>query len=175
MDIKIRDIKPEDIESTTRLYHETWLATYPSEKYNITREDIDFRYKDSYTKERLEKAAQRIENLPANEKYLVVEIDGKIVGVSRVLRHADKNELKTIYVLPGFQGKGIGQRLWNEGKKFLNSKLPTIVHVAVYNEGAIAFYKKNGFRETGNLFTDERFRMRNGSLFPETELVLDPK
>ena len=47
-----------------------------------------------------------------------------------------------------------------------------IVHVASYNERAINFYKKLGFQSTGKIFLDERFKLRNGAIIPELEMII---
>ena len=54
-----------------------------------------------------------------------------------------------------------------------DNKNKIIVQVATYNTKAIEFYKKLGFKETGKNFSDERFRMKSGSIIPETELVIE--
>lgn len=171
----IREVKPEDSLQLTRLYHVTWLDTYPNEKAGITRDDIEQSYKDSYTEAFQEKQKKRLSSIGENEKYLVAEMDGKLVGTTRMVRHADYNQLQTIYVLPEHQGRGVGQMLWDEVYKFANPLLKTIVHVADYNDKAISFYKKQGFVMTGKSFTEERFRMKSGALITETELVLVAK
>lgn len=50
--IDILSAMPGDESGIIRLLKETWLATYPNKKYNITREDI--LKKDWESKERLE-------------------------------------------------------------------------------------------------------------------------
>ena len=45
--------------------------------------------------------------------------------------------------------------------------------MATYNQKAIDFYKKLGFEETGKNFSQERFRMKSGSIIPETELCIE--
>jgi ribosomal protein S18 acetylase RimI-like enzyme len=77
-----------------------------------------------------------------------------------------------IYVLPEYQGKGIGKLLWNELSKYLDINKETFVEVATYNENAIKFYEKLGFVDTNKRFTDERFRMRSGGIIPQMEMKL---
>ncbi len=172
MNISIRNVRPEDALEVTKLLHETWLATYPNETAGITRADIEYRYKNAYAPERMLKRAENIKNLSATERYIAAEIDSKIVGVASMVCYADFNQLQLIYVLPAYQGKGVGQALWKEVRKSIDSDKKTIVHVATYNNGAIVFYKKLGFAETGKIFTDERFKMQSGNMIPETELIL---
>ncbi len=89
-----------------------------------------------------------------------------------MVRNEDYNQLKTIYVLPEFQGKGIGKMLYEEVVKFSDPEKDTIVHVATYSKQAIEFYKKLGFVDTGKRFSEERFKMKSGAIIPEMEMIL---
>jgi ribosomal protein S18 acetylase RimI-like enzyme len=172
MSITIRDVRPEDALDLTRLYHLTWLDTYPNEEAGITVEDIEQSYKYSYTEIFQEKQKKRLSTIAENEKYLVAEKDGKVVGTARMILRDGYNQLQTIYVLPGYQGQGVGQSLWDRAYTFANPAWKTVVQVAVYNMGAISFYKKQGFVDTGKRFTEERLKFPSGAMFVETELVL---
>ncbi len=169
--------KVEDVWGIQNVYYESWLATYPNEQYKITVDDIEDNFKDSFTEETLNKRRQAILNPDPDSKLkvLIAKHDDKVVGVCRVELLPEKNQLRTIYLLPEYFGKGIGTKLWNEIKKFCDPNKPTYVEVVEYNDQAINFYKKLGFVETGKKFSDERFRMKSGSIFPEIEMVLKVK
>ena len=175
MNITIRKAEPTDVMALLDIFYKTWLATYPNAEFGITEDDIHHNFKDSFIPEHIEKRAKRIAEMPHNERYYVAVTDNKVIGQCRAILHDDKNQHQSCYVLPEFQGKGIGTMLWNEVKKSFNVKNPTIVHIATYNTNALGFYKKLGFVETGKVFTEERFRMKSGNLIPETELVMTPK
>jgi ribosomal protein S18 acetylase RimI-like enzyme len=96
----------------------------------------------------------------------------KVVGVCRVVNHPDKNQLQAIYVLPEYQGRGVGRMLWEEAQKYFDIEKDTIVHVADYNEKAIGFYKKVGFVDTGKRFSEERYKMKSGAIISEMEMVI---
>ncbi|HEU5114642.1 MAG TPA: GNAT family N-acetyltransferase [Candidatus Paceibacterota bacterium] len=169
----IRDIQPDDFPEVTRLYHLTWLETYPNAELGITRELIDESYKDAYSPENEKKRRDRVANLPKHEKYVVAVLGKKIVGVADMLVLEDKNKLRTIYVLPEFQGKGVGSALWNAVEKFRDPNKKSVVEVATYNKKAIAFYKKLGFKETGRTFYDEGLFNSRGIRIPETEFIME--
>ena len=97
------------------------------------------------------------------------------MGTSSMVLNKDNNLLRTIYVLPEFQGKGIGKMLWNEFKDYLDPKKDTILQVATYNQNAIEFYKKLGFVDSGKRLLNEKWRMKSGSIIPEMEMVLKAK
>jgi ribosomal protein S18 acetylase RimI-like enzyme len=173
MEIKIREATPKDALGIVKVFHQTWLDTYPNEELKITKEAIDESYKDSYKLENIERLQEKLKNIPNNQKRLVAESDGEIVAVSTGVIKNDFNELKTIYVLPSFQGKGIGKKLWNETLKFFNESKKIIVKVATYNKNAIEFYKKLGFVDTGKRFFDDDLTDRTKINIPEMEMVLE--
>lgn len=99
-----------------------------------------------------------------------------MVGVCWISKNAEHNELLAIYVLPGEQRQGIGNKLWEQALAFFDSSKDIIVHVATYNERAINFYKKLGFVDNGRRFSDEKFKMPvSGNCIPEMEMVVKAK
>lgn len=144
--VEISNASSGDEAGIIQLLKETWLATYPNEEHNITREDI--LKKDWESKERLEKWEKTIaENGKSGVFSFVAKEGNKIVGFCQVVREKDYNELKIIYVLPEYQGKGIGKMLANKALALIDPSKDIIVEVVEYNKGAIEFYKKFGFLE----------------------------
>lgn len=170
--IEIVKPKASDARGLNELFYITWLATYPNEEAGITVADIEDKFKDAFSQEKLTAVSKSLENIPPNEQVLVAKIAGRIVGVLRVVKNENYNTLQSLYVLPDFQGINIGTKLWEEGKVFLDASKDTFVRVAEYNLNAITFYEKHHFQKTGKKFTDERFRMKSGSIIPEIEMVL---
>jgi len=79
----------------------------------------------------------------ASERYcLVVEVDGKIVGTGAL----ENDELKTIFIIPNYQGLGIGKRLIDSLEKYAISKQVSKLKVPSSISG-IGFYKKVGYEE----------------------------
>ncbi len=174
-EIKIMDAVPEDALGITTVLHKTWLSTYPNEDVGITVEDIEESYKDAYRNENIKNQERKIAELPSNKKKIVAKQNNIVIGTAMLVKNEENNELVTMYVLPEFQHKGIGVALWKELDEFRDKTKDTIVHVANYNEQAIHFYKRIGFVDTGKRITDERWRMKNGSLIPEMEMVIEAK
>lgn len=165
--ITIQKATPGDALEIGEVFYRTWLATYPNKEHGITIEDIEYVFKD-----RASRDGSKFANMPDNEVYYTAKDNGHVVGVCRLIKHEDKNELKAIYVLPEYQGRGVGKMFWNEALKFFNSKKDIIVNVVVYNTNAIEFYKKLGFKDTGKRFLDERFRMQSGAIPQEMEMMI---
>lgn len=170
--IRILKAVPEDALGITTVLYKTWLDTYPNAEIGITKEDVEESYKDHFTEERVKKQQENIANAPANQLRLVAKSGDQIVGVSTMIRNENNNQLRTIYILPEFQGKGTGRMLWEEARKFCDPSKETIVQVATYNQKAISFYEKLGFVDTGKRWSDEKWRMKSGATIPEMELVI---
>jgi ribosomal protein S18 acetylase RimI-like enzyme len=164
---------PDDVQQIINVYYYSWLATYVNEEVGITRNDIEAFFKDREQQSEIDRRAKRLSNLPPNEHVLVAKDSNKVIGICRVVIREEYNQLQAIYLLPEYQGRGIGTKLWTEAKKFFDSSKDTIVQVATYNTNAINFYEKLGFVDTGKRFTEERHRMPvSGVLIPEMEMCL---
>jgi len=165
--IIIQKAVPEDALGVGEVFYKTWLATYPNEEFGVTVDDIEDRWKD-----RDKADGSRIRNAPDNELLLTAKDGAKVVGACRAVRHEDKNNLQAIYILPEYQGQGLGNKFWEEILKFFDPKKDITVEVATYNTNAIEFYKKLGFQDTGRRFSYEKHRMKSGAILPEMEMVI---
>jgi GrpB-like predicted nucleotidyltransferase (UPF0157 family)/ribosomal protein S18 acetylase RimI-like enzyme len=163
--------KPEDARDIQEVFYKTWLDTYPNEEAGITVEDIEDKYKDVFTDEAIQTRAEKITH-PAEGQTMFVARDGsKVVGFCRVIQEEDRSKLSTIYVLPEYQGKGVGRSLWNDAQNVLDKSKDIFVEVATYNTNSIEFYKKLGFEDTGRRFNDV-IPMKSGATIPEMEMVI---
>ncbi len=170
-DYQIRKITPDDILALHKIYFLAWLDTYPNDEFHITKEDIIYKYEQRLTPEKIQEGKEKILRTTENELKLLLEYKGEIVALCNVVKEQEYNQLQAIYVLPEYQGLGLGPALWFEAKKFLDANKNTIVHVASYNNRAIRFYEKLGFISTDKVFSDEKFKMRNGAIIPELEMI----
>lgn len=173
--IKITIAAQTDAQEIQEVLYRTWLATYPNEEFRITMDDIEDKFKDRNTEENLARRRKQISNQSDTKATFVAKEADRIVGLCRMIRHKDKNQLIAIYVLPEYQGKGVGISLWHNAQKFFDGTKDTIVQVATYNKNAIEFYKKLGFQDTGKRLKDDKFKMKNGAIIPEMELVIKVK
>lgn len=108
MNIEIEDAKAEDVDRIRYVLKTTWLATYPNEELGITKEEIEQRFDDSApeAKERVVRWRQNINTRPDRHEWVVKEED-RVVGWCMVLT-GKENHIQTLYMLPEFQGKGVG-------------------------------------------------------------------
>ncbi|MBI5457421.1 GNAT family N-acetyltransferase [Candidatus Kaiserbacteria bacterium] len=173
MDIRIRDAVPDDAEAVEQVRYQGWLATYPNEEFRITREDIKELFRPQLSPEGIENRRHKISEVQKTGRYVVAKVDGRIVGFCILIRYEEKNQLRGIYVLPGYQGKGVGKALWQEVRASIDPKMDTYVELAAYNAVAIGFYSKFGFKDTGRRFSNESQKLKNGAKIPEMEMRLD--
>lgn len=171
-EIEISTASPSDARQIREVFYKTWLNTYPNKETGVTVDDVEDMYKDAFTEESLNKSVERISNPPSGEHLFVAKVNDKIVGICRIIKHEEKNQLQSMYILPEFQGKGIGTLLWEEVKRLFDPAKDTFVNVAIYNKNAIDFYKKLGFKETGKQWEEEKFKLKSGATIKETELVI---
>lgn len=169
---KIRKATPDDVLDLHQVYFITWLDTYPNQEFNITKEDIIFKYESRLTPDKIAERRIKISQIKDNELMLVIEKDNKIIAVCNAVQEEFYNQLKAIYVLPEYQRLGLGSVLWKEAQRIFSPQKDIIVHVAAYNEKAINFYKKLGFVSTEKIFCDEKYKMRNGAIIPELEMII---
>lgn len=168
----IRRAKPTDVMGMHEVFLAGWLSTYPNEEYGITVEDINYKFEQALLPEKLAARKLRLAEPKDEELILVCEINGRIVGVCVGARELEYNQLQAIYILPEFQGKGLGRMMFNEIVQVFDKNKKTIVHVASYNEKAIGFYQKLGFVSTGKIFKDNKHALRSGAIIPELELEM---
>ena len=74
-----------------------------------------------------------------SQDVLVVELDGVVVGYASFTG----NEISNMYVLPGYQGRGIGSALLAAVLRSMPSEVELWVFES--NVGATRFYGRNGF------------------------------
>lgn len=168
--IEITKATVEDAEGIMNVLYRTWLDTYPNEEIGITQEDVEYRFNDLPA--RVEKMKERIMNTPAKHVRLVAKDKEMVIGMTLLINDDLYNQLQMIYVLPEYQGKGVGQMLWNKIKGNFDLTKDTIVQVAIYNNKAINFYTKLGFIDTGKRWSDEKWKMKSGAVIPEMEMVI---
>lgn len=171
MDIRITDATSDDVESIRELLRITWLATYPNEEFGITREDIqqNFDVSTPEAKERLKNRKKNININPNNHEW-VVKLGDKVIGWS-LAKKGEQNHIQTLYVLPEYQGQGVGGKLLARVIEWFGKAQAVYLHVASYNQKAINFYKKFGFVETGQPVKNDLQPLPSGAVIPEIEMV----
>lgn len=169
MNVIIDKANPEDALSMQEIFHKTWLATYISPEHGITAEYINEYFKNAFKSETVENRKNQISKMNDSYIFFTARVDGKVVGFVRAVKEKENNRLRAFYILPEFQGKGIGTKLFEKANNFFDQNLYTLVDVATYNTPAINFYKKMGFVDTGKRM-DFKLDIQNGPSIPEIEM-----
>lgn len=133
----------------------SWLETYPNEDYGVTegwiKEEFGYLVKSGVAANGHDNGIpfrrKVIEKLDSNTLYEVAkDEDGKIQG----FMHVDKKDgivnLNAIYLTNALKGTGVAYRLMDQAVAFAGN-LPMELQVVAYNERAIKFYEKYGFKK----------------------------
>lgn len=159
MDYTIRRMLIEDAEEVQDVAKKSWNATYEGIIPNNIQENF---LKGAYNDEMME---WRL----SNSLMLVAEADNTIAGFANFtsVNEQGQAELSAVYLLPEYQGEGIGSVLLNAGiEKLENVKE---IHLDVERDNTIgtAFYKAKGFKTADEY--DDNF---DGHILKTVRMVL---
>lgn len=174
-EILIEKAKPGDVRGMQEVFYRSWLATYPNAEAGITIEDIEDRFRDRFSEEKLAKRAALYASPPEGETWLVAKKGNAVIGLVSPIRMFDRNQLQRIYVHPDYQRQGVGTKLWEAAKEYMDMSKDTYVELVDYNTQAVRFYEKLDFKDTGRRWLADKFSFRSGAKFPEMEMVLKAK
>ena len=153
MDIKIRRITPREAQALSEMAKSTFRDTFTG---TCTEEDMQH-FLDNYFN--LQQTQKEL-NDPKDFFYFA-EVDGVRAGYLRIMEDYRNFELmekwkaleiKRIYVLKEFQGKGIAQALMDFALDYAKENKYEVVWLGVweYNYRAQKFYSKYGFENSGH-------------------------
>jgi GNAT superfamily N-acetyltransferase len=160
-----------DVSQIISLYTKTWLDTYPNTKHGISFDDIKDKTDKMSQPDKVKKFRENLSNRSNNLKsfFRVAKVGDKILGVCGAVEEDGFIHLASLYVLPDEQKRGVGAALMNEFLNWARNR-PIKLHVVTYNQKAITFYEKWGFKDTGKRFTEDRYKMKSGNYLPEMEM-----
>lgn len=135
--LKIRGLNKKDIPICVKLVLETKVSSRRSEASKIMELSLDpgIRF--------------------LNPDYYVLESENKIIGISGL--YYDYEDPKDVLwmdyfaVSPKFQRRGYGKKMLNNLEKICEKKKIKMLCVFTDKDGAINFYKKNGFKIYGKI------------------------
>ena len=157
--------RPGDGRGIEQVRKEAWIATYPDPGVGLTLEDIMTVQFDS--PEKLAKWDTKIEGQGNDNRIWVVRENETIIGFAVAQKTEAKHELNAIYISPSHHRKGIGQALMHAVLEWLGDDRDIVVWVFSHNAGAISFYRKNLFQETGKT----SLLPINGKDIPDLEMI----
>ena len=141
-EIVIRPWTRDDLQAIRDIAWKTWLATYSS---FIPEEDLQTFLDEFYSIAALTKLLNSTQ-----ARTFIAEIHANAVGFSKTNFNDTDNRfyVASLYVLPEFQGKGIGTRLMNASEEFaFTFGVDSIwLGVMTQNVDALNWYKRIGFQ-----------------------------
>ena len=152
MEIKLRKITTADVKLLSAIAKQTFFDTFTG---TCTEADMQEFLEEYFNEPRLAK-----EISDENNFYFFAEYDGDPVGYLQfmedysslpLIKKWKALELKRIYVLKEFHGKGIAQQLIEFILSFAKDNSYEVVWLGVWehNYRAQQFYKKYGFVDSG--------------------------
>lgn len=134
----IRPAAATDIPAVRALLEETWHATYDALLGREVVTDITRRW---HAEEVLAAEIGR-----SGQVFLVADVDGQIAGTaSAKLDAAAGVDLNRLYILPHYQGRGLGKALLDAVLAAFPAARVVSLEVHSNNTPAIAFYERAGF------------------------------
>jgi diamine N-acetyltransferase len=152
MEVTIRRVKIDDAAILAMLSKKTFFDTFTG---TCTPKDMDD-FLEAYYNE--EQVAKELSN--ENDFYFFADVDGVPAGYIRfmedysnfdMMKKWKALELKRIYVLQEFFGKGVADKLLDFVQGFCTIKHYEVLWLGVWenNVRARRFYEKNGFINSG--------------------------
>lgn len=170
--ISVREATQDDAAAIARIQHESWLATYPNDAAEISKQDLEHHLED------VESRTQRWKGrLGPKEKgtddilaTFVLNVGDRVAGFCRVVRGKHYGHVDALYLDPAYTEKGIGGMIFQRALAWLGNDEPIDLEVASYNDRAIRFYERYGFRKQGDAKPQP---LKNGKSIPLTLMVRD--
>lgn len=146
-DVTLSRITPADIEALKAIGKQTFIETFAAHN---SAEDMIVYLQNSFAHDKL---MAEITN-PESEFYFA-HLAGEVIAYLKIntgssqteIREASGLEIERIYVLQQYQGKKVGQFLYEWALQIARTRNFEYVWLGVWehNTKAMAFYQKNGF------------------------------
>ncbi len=141
-------ITENDINQLQEIGKQTFFETFSSD--NSEENMIEYLEKEFST----EKLIGQLRN--RNSLFYFAKYEGKVCGYLKInfgnaqteINDNNSLEIERIYVLKKFQGKGVGQKLYDKATEIAKTNKLEFIWLGVWehNTRAIIFYDRNGFR-----------------------------
>lgn len=134
MNIKIKKIKKEDLKEVANLFLEVFNNSGESWTYESAYSHVEQNFFGD------------VHWCAFDENKMV----GMMMGLVLTREQGDDLFLDSAVVLPEYQNKGIGKKLWQKAEDFVKeNKLQGIRFLANPSWSSYKWYKKMGFKESG--------------------------
>lgn len=178
--IEIERATPGDAETICDIRDRAWIEAYPNAELGITAEDIKLNAQGR-DGEFLSRRVAHLKNQLAKDDgtgltTFVAKLDGKVVGyIDPQIDEQGRRHISAIYVLPEFQRRGVGGKLMQQALGLLGRDGDIYLEVVSYNQNAIDFYIRFGFKQTDAAVPEEEGAPDYVKPLPQIEMVLRAK
>jgi ribosomal protein S18 acetylase RimI-like enzyme len=165
--IEMKKVSIDDIDELQKIGRQTFFETFSEAN---SEENMQ-----KYLQEELSLEKLTVELDDKNSQFFFAIIDTEVIGYVKLnlgqsqteLKDDNALEIERIYVLKRFQGKKVGQLLYEKAIEIAKQQNVDYVWLGVWEENyrAIRFYKKNGFIE----FDKHIFQLGNDE---QTDLMM---
>jgi ribosomal protein S18 acetylase RimI-like enzyme len=145
--IIVREVTIGEVDQLMDIGIQTFTETYSSVN---TEENMEAYLKDKFSVERIRAELSNKESV-----FFFAEFEEKVIGYLKInleqaqtdLKGNDTLEIERIYVLKKFQGKRVGQKLYQKAIEVARQTQVNYIWLGVWEENtrAISFYEKHKF------------------------------
>lgn len=149
--ISVKPVKKTDLQALQEIARTTFAEAFSARN---AAADMEKYLDENFSLEKLSAELENPESL-----FFFAEVSHKEAGYLKVNWGAAQAEslpgktleIERIYVLPAYQGKGIGKALFEKACSIAQEKKMDAIWLGVWekNTSAIRFYRKHGFVEFG--------------------------
>ncbi len=142
----VRDFVKEDIDDVLECAKESFVEEFEVEGFDPDKWKKLVRWRFSIFGKILFAFFRLLDREPA--KFLVADVNGKVVGTTIVTQLRNIGYIQTVMVHPDFRRKGIASELMKTAIQYIHRKKFTkaILHVSATNDSAKKLYQKLGFQ-----------------------------
>ncbi len=143
LSVRVRWDKEEDRPALRQVHRRALKATY---SHIFAPDELEGMFS-----QRLPQSSTGRDNREGLLGVLVAEVEGEVVGFATLARLKDgDSELQAFYVLPEYQGQGVGSALWERSLETLRREGYAGKQIWVLaGADAVAFYERRGCAKIG--------------------------
>ncbi|WP_353719921.1 GNAT family N-acetyltransferase [Dyadobacter sp. 676] len=155
----ISSVSPHELEALRQIARQTFFETFAQHN---SESDMQHYLNESFSSEKLARELGR-----AGSEFYFASHENRVVGYLKInfgssqteIQDHNALEIERIYVLQEYQGKKVGQLLYEQAIEIAGQKALDYVWLGVWekNVRALRFYEKNGFSKFGQ----HRFKLGN--------------
>lgn len=140
----------DDIPAYRSVQSAGWRDAYPNDDRGVLTHLVEQYTASWLTPEALAESREYVKKFlddPDHHFLYVAKDDGKIVGMTHSSHLDGKQHLEALYIDQQYYGTGLGHRMIEAALSHFDYTKPITLDAVDYNNRAIRFYEKHGFRK----------------------------